>query len=183
MVSAAVIPAEPTTQSEELLRRWRWVSGLIAIAQLPPIVAVYLVVFLFDESYKEWAYAAGGAVVLLELAQFAIAREALRRIPSLSSRLMDLYSSLPLDRSQRQLVTFNLALSAIGPALLLAIIPTTSFDGEVVVAAVLLVVGVAPGFLSLYRVRRHNSWLAISRLGVRPRHPPRPAESSRQANP
>jgi hypothetical protein len=171
-------PGEPTAQWENQLRPWRLAAGLMAIAQLPAIVAVILVVFLFDESYKAWAYVAGGAIILLELAQWAIAREALRRRPSVTRQLNDLYSTLPLDRGQRQLVTFNLALGVIGPALIVAAIPTTSFDGEAVIAAALIAVAVAPGFLSLHRVRRHNSWLAISRLGARPRHPPRPAHGS-----
>ena len=171
-------PVEPETQWENQLRPWRLASGLMAIAQLPAMAAVFLVLFIFDESYKAWAYAAGGAIILLEVAQWAIAREAFRRSPSLTRQLEDLYSTLPLDRGQRQLVTFNFALGVIGPALLVAAVPTSSFDGEVVIAAALIVVAVAPGSLSLHRVRRHNSWLAISRLGARPRHPPRSAQAS-----
>ena len=150
----------------------------MAMAELPATVAVLLVVFLFDESNKGWAYVAGGAIILLELAQWAVAREAHRLSPSLIPQLKDLYSTQPLDRGQRQLVTFNLALGLIGPVLLVAMVPTTSFDDEVVVAAALIVVAVAPGLLSLHRVRRHNSWLAISRLGARPRHPSQPAPGS-----
>jgi hypothetical protein len=123
-------PVGPAAAWENELRPWRLASALFSIAQLPAMVAVFLVVFVFDERYKEWAYVAGGVIVLFELAQWAIAREALRRNPNMTRRLRDLYSSLPLNRRQRQLVAFNLALSAIGPALLITVLPTGSLTAR-----------------------------------------------------
>jgi len=167
-----VTTVDPLAQWEQPLRPWRWAYAFIDAAQLVSMVAVLAFVFLVDESYKAWAYTGAAAIVLLELAQWALAREALRRIPGLSGQLAVLYSSLPLDHRQRRHVTSSLVLFAVVPALLVVTVSTISSDSERVIAAVLTCVAMGPGFLSLYRVRRHNSWLAVSRLGGRPRHPP-----------
>jgi hypothetical protein len=150
---------------ETSLRPWRWVSGLLALAQLPLIVVALTVLFLFDESARVWAYAAAGALLGLDLAKWAVEREALRRTPNVRSE--ESYATLPLNRRQRRLVALTLVLMPLTAALLLT---ATALDVDVAVVAVLIIVA-ASGAIPLYRVWRHNSWLAISRLPARPRHP------------
>lgn len=153
--------AEPTTtQSEEALRPWRRISAMIVVVQLPLTVAVLPLVLFAGESHRTWIYVVAGVALLLELLQWGIARVALGRLPSVSPN--DAYASLPLDQSQRRLVTFNLVAVAIAPIVLVLMSPPANFN--VVLAVALIVAGFTPGLLSLYRVWRHNSWLAVSRI-------------------
>ena len=82
------------------------------------------------------------------------------------------YSSRPLDLAQLRLVEFNLITTALAPVLLSLIIPTTSFKNEKLVVFVLLFAAMLPSGLSLWRVRRNQSWLAISRIPASPRRRP-----------
>jgi hypothetical protein len=148
------------------LRPWRWASATIALIALPAIVAALAFVFVFDRSYRVWAYVAAGTIVALEVVKWAIDHEALRRVPNLD--LEELYASVPLDRRGRQVVLMNLVtipLAAVG----LLLIATTTFDVDLAVAIVFIVVLGTTSFPTLLRVWRRNSWLAVSRIPTRPR--------------
>jgi hypothetical protein len=158
-----------TTAPDETLRPWRRASGLLAVVQMPAMVAAIVLVFTGADSTYVWAFVAAAGVVLLDITQWALARFALRRVPD--SVPDELYSSLALDRRDRRLVSLFLLLAPAAPVLLLAAMPETSyFKDHLGVAAILLVAAEAPSFLSLLRVWRHNSWVAISRI---PAHPNR----------
>jgi hypothetical protein len=110
--------------------------------------------------------------VLLDVVQWALARAALRRVPD--SFPAQVYASLPLDGRERWLVAFTLLAGLATPIVLLVVMPDTSFfNHHVKSAAVLLIASETPSLLSLYRVWRHNTWLAVSRIPARPRqsHP------------
>jgi hypothetical protein len=157
---------------DQTLRPWRRASGLIAVVEVPAVVATFALVFLGRGSTRSWALLAAAAVVLLDVAQWALARAALRRVPD--SFPAESYASLPLDRRSRQLVWFAMLAGLTTPILLLAVMPkSSSFHDHLGVAAVLLIASETPSVLSLYRVWRHQSWLAISRIPARARrsHP------------
>jgi hypothetical protein len=161
-----------TAEWDETLRSRRRVSGLIAIVQTPAMAAAILLVFFGGESTHVWAFVAAAAVVVLDLVQWALARAALRSVPD--SFATQVYASLPLSPGERQLVLFALLAGLATPIALLALMPDTSFfNDHVGIAAVLLIASETPSWLSLYRVWRHNTWLAVSRIPARPRqsHP------------
>ena len=108
------------------------------------------------------AYALAGLVVSLEAAGLAIGRSAVRHAPSFSAE--EGFVSMPLRRSERRLVAFNLVTSVAGIAFLILV-----FGGDV---AVLGCAVLAVGALSLIRVWRANSWLAISWIPAQPRARP-----------
>lgn len=97
---------EPSREWDTALRPWRWASATIALLELPAIVAALAFVFVFDRSYRIWAYLAAGVVVALEIVKWVIDRQALQRVPNLD--LEELYASAPLDRRGRQVVLMNL---------------------------------------------------------------------------
>ena len=107
---------------------------------------------------------AAGAVVLLEVGQWALARAA--RLPPATAD--EQYAATPLDERQRRLVDVSLAVTAATPFVFAAFIPTDFGRGA---ALILLAVAAMPSALGLARVRRHNSWLAIARIPARPRRP------------
>jgi hypothetical protein len=116
---------------------------------------------------RRWRRASAlGITGLLELAQIAVAREARRRVSDFSPQAR--YASLPLARRERQLVIVQLAIYPVAAVLLAAIVKSSGF-GDAATAMLLLAVANVPGFLSIYRVWRHNSWAAVSRLPAKPR--------------
>jgi hypothetical protein len=136
------------------------------------MAAAFLLVFFGGESVHVWAVVAAAAVVLLELMHWALARVALRRVPDSFSG--QVFASLPLDYRGRWLVSLALVTGLGTPIFLLAVMPESSFfNDHRASAAVLLIAAAAPSLLSLYRVWRHNTWLAVSRIPARPRrsHP------------
>ena len=140
----------------------------MVLVELAAICAVVAFVFfssdaLVYERYRTWGFVAGGAIVALELAQWAGARAALRRAPRLPLR--EVYASHPLARKERRRIASLFVGSVILAVVFLAIVTTEHQTAR----AVLLVVALAPGLLALYRVWRYNSWLAISRFPVDPR--------------
>jgi hypothetical protein len=131
-----------------------------------------LLVFFGGESVHVWALVAAAAVVLLDLLQFALARVALQRVPD--SFPAQVHASLPLDSRDRRLVLLGLVSGPVTVIFLLLAMPEGSFfKDNLGSAAVVLVAAGAPAFLSLYRVWRNNTWLAVSRIPARPRqsHP------------
>jgi hypothetical protein len=161
-----------TTTWDQTLRPWRRASGLIALVQMPAMAAAILLVFFGGKSTHVLAFALAAAVVLCDIVQWALARAAVRRVPD--SLPAEVYASLPLDGRERRLVALSLLTGLVGPIFLLAAMPDTSFfKDHLGAAAVLLIASETPTFLSLLRVRRHNTWLAISRIPGRPResHP------------
>jgi hypothetical protein len=127
--------------------------------------AVVALLVIFDEADPGWAYAAAGAVVVLETAQWAIAAAARRRIPDVAAR--DLYASLPLERRDRRLINFMLVTLPLCLTAFAIAIPA-GFWEDTVVVVVLIAIALMPGFIALYRVRRHNSWLAVSPIPAQP---------------
>ena len=76
---------------------------------------------------------------------------------------------MPLEGAHQRLVEFNLAVSVIAPVWLAREVPSHSFHHEKIAVFVLLAIAFAPGWLSLWRVRRRRSWLAVSRIPSAPR--------------
>jgi hypothetical protein len=166
------VGGDSTTEWDQALRPWRQASGLIALVQTPAMAAAILLVFFGGEAGHVWAVVAAAGVVLLDVVQWALARAALRRVPD--SYPTEVYASLPLDRRERRLVSFILWGGLATPIVLLAAMPDSSFyNDRPGVAALLLIAAETPGFLSLHRVWRHSSWLAVSRIPARARqsHP------------
>lgn len=160
------------TSWDEMLNPWRRASGLISLIQMPLVPAAFALVFFTGRSAHVWAFVATAAVVVLDLVQWSLARTVLGRVPDSYPR--DLFATLSLDRRDGRLVSVGLALGPVVPAVLLAEIPASGyFRSHLVAAGALLVAAEAPSFLSLYRVWRRNSWLAVSRIPARPRrsHP------------
>src|SRR5687767_4848503 len=138
----------------------RALSAIAALAQVVAALVVFAGLFLGDESSEPLVLAAVAAVALLELAEWLLAREALRSADP--AVIAAAYERAPLSAAERQLVGFNLGLSMAIPAILLATVPLGAFAGDPGVAAGCLVVAVAPSVMSLWRVRQRNSWRAIS---------------------
>ncbi len=117
------------------------------------------VVVLLVDSAPEWvAYVTAGLLLGLEAAGWAVARRALRRAASFSSTQH--LAARPLGPNERPLVAFNLFVGLAVVAFLLTL------DRKY---AVLGGAFIAPSELSLLRVWRGNSWLAVSRVPARPR--------------
>jgi hypothetical protein len=132
------------------------------IAAVQSLAALGLPAVLLTDSPEGVAYALAGLVVSLEAAGWAIGHNALRHAPSFSSE--EHFARMPLRRSERRLVTFNLLTSV---AAIPFLIPVLGRDAAVLGCAVLAV-----GALSLIRVWRGNSWLAISWVPAQPRARP-----------
>jgi hypothetical protein len=148
---------------------WRRLSSVLVWGQLAAMVAVPPLLFLADRSERLWAYLAVGVVVVIEVAQALVARAAQRRIPGFSRG--ELYAARPLSRRDRQIVVAQLTGYPICAALLVVVVGSSTSVGEPA-AAVLVAAWIAPGVLSVYRVWRHNSWSAVSRLPLRARSRP-----------
>jgi hypothetical protein len=145
------------------------VSAVIAVLQTLVMLALFTLVFVVDAA-KTWTYALCVTMLLLEIADRSAARLALREVPR-SYLVEDAYSSRPLRRADRQLVSFNLASLVIVGVLLATAVPMKSFRGDTAGGVVVIVVALAPGALSLWRVRSHNSWRAVARIPAPPRVP------------
>ena len=114
---------------------------------------------------------AASVIALLEVVEWTVARQALRRNPDVSPERI--YAARPLDRKQRRRVTFNLVMVAVLYLFLISFESDAEmFRGSAWGGAIILFVAMAPGALALYRVRRKNSWLAVSWLPARPRKSP-----------
>jgi hypothetical protein len=142
------------------LRPWRGLSAAIALVETAGISVAMFFAFVGSSL---WAYVAAGALVGLELVKWLVEEAGRRKIPDFD--FARLYASAPLTQQQRRLVGFELALTPIMAAAFVTLAVSDPRTGAAVVFIVL--VASQP---SLYRVWRHNSWLAISRLPMRPRN-------------
>jgi hypothetical protein len=134
------------------------VGGRIAAAQIG-LAVLGVPVLLLTEPPRGVAYALAGLVLALEAAGWAVGRNALRDAPSFSPE--EQFARTPLRRSERRLVALHLVTSVAGIALLIGVL-----GGDVAVLGCALL---AAGALSLIRVWRANSWLAISWVPAAPR--------------
>jgi hypothetical protein len=158
------VSATPPTGWEESSRSWWRASGVLSLIETLVSMVVFALVILGGASTRGSVYAGAAAIVVLEVAGWTLARTARERLPLPDPD--ELYAAAPLPAAQRRLVTFNLALTLAVPVLLATLV-STHFDRAVAIA--LLEVAAMPSALALYRVRRRNSWLGISRLQPRPR--------------
>ena len=157
---------ERADELERALRPWRQASALIAVVQQLAVPVVFLLVFIGDESNRTLAYTLAGAVLVLEATSWAIAQQALRRVPTL--RPQEVYASRPLGRSDRRLVVLGLVSLPIVLVMIVGASPSMFEDDPALAALVLCVAGV-PGYVALLRVWHHKSWLAVSWLPSLPR--------------
>jgi hypothetical protein len=160
---------EAEADAERRLAPWRGIGVAISIAQLVGLFALVATIFLLRISTTVPAYAIAGAIIVLELGQWGLARAALRSVPSFDP--LQHYALRPLEDGHRRIVELNLMTTVIAVVLFGLQLPTTSFKHDRIAVLLLLAVGLAPGFLALWRVRRHNSWLAISRIPAKPSQP------------
>ena len=159
--------AEPDTQWNTTLRPFRRTSAGLSVLQMLGLFALCVVLLFADARFKGAGYALAAGILILEVGQWALSQAALRRCPGFEPS--ERYASRPLDRAQLRLVEFNLMTTALAPVVLALIIPTTSFKNQKLVVFGLLFAAMIPSGLSLWRVRRNQSWLAISRIPARPR--------------
>ncbi len=131
------------------------------------LLALFVVLFFADASLKGVGYALAAGILILEAGEWGLSRAALRRCPGFEPG--ERYALRPLDPAQLRLVDFNLITTAFAPVVLALIIPTSSFKNQKLVVFFLLFAAMVPSGLSLWRVRRNRSWLAISRIPARPR--------------
>lgn len=142
----------------DVLQRARAIGARIALLQFASALVGGVVVLVVD-SASEWvAYVAAGLLLGLEAAGWAVARSALRRAASFSPTQH--LAAAPLRPNDRRLIAFNL----VGCLAIIAFLLT--LDGKYAVLGGALI---AISVLSLLRVWRGNSWLAISRVPARPR--------------
>jgi hypothetical protein len=158
---------EPAVNWETALRPWRAASTLVGLLQLPILAAAFILLITSDSSR---AIAAAAAYAVFEGLRWAIDAQALRRYPK--ADFESFYRAAPLKASDRQLLTVLLfatpfEILGIGFALV------TSFDLSIGTTALFLAVFSLSWALPIERVRRRNSWLAMSRLPGRPRRPQR----------
>jgi hypothetical protein len=155
---------EPAPSWERPLRPWRAASALLAMPQGILVIAGF-VLLLRDDSNKSRALLAIGAAAALEGLRWGVEREALRRHPGID--LDELYRRAPLRQSDRRVVDSNLVLVPLGAVAFVTVL-VSSF-GFSLAEAFLLVLCVGITWVApLCRVRRRNSWLAMSRLPSRP---------------
>ncbi len=160
-------PAEPESRSEETLRPWRQVIAVLVVFQMLCLFGLLVVLLTASVRDRPVACAIAGAVLLMEVGQWALSKLALRRVPAFDRDKRPVMA--PLTAAHQRLVEFNLAASLIAPVLIALEIPSTSFGHDRFVAFVLLEIALAPGSLSLWRVRRNHTWAAISRIPSTPR--------------
>jgi hypothetical protein len=146
--------APPSPDWEATVKPWSVAVAMLAGTQGAAIAAA----LVFVLSRPAIAGVAMAAAVALEGVKRVLEHLALARIPGFDFDA--LYASAPLERPHRILVVFNLALMPLVALALFAISPAAGLIGLVTILLS------AP---SLYRVWRRNSWLAISRLPLRPR--------------
>jgi hypothetical protein len=161
-------PNRRPTSWEERIRPWQLAAGILAITELPVMVAAFALLLGGGSSTNTWAYASLAGFVGLEVAKWLVEAAGLRQIPDVD--IEGIYVSAPLDRRHRQLVGFNLLLLPVVAVFLLRIAATT-FDVSPAIAALFLLILGQSAVRPLSRVWRCNSWLAISRLPSRPRRP------------
>jgi hypothetical protein len=159
--------ADPEAQWETILRPFRRVAAALSVVQTLGLLALVVVLLLADAGLKGVGYALAAGILILEVAQWGLSRAALRRCPGFEPG--DRYVLRPLDPAQLRLVDLNLITTAFAPVVLALIVPTTSFKNEKLVVFLLLFAAMVPTGLSLWRVRRNRSWLAISRIPACPR--------------
>ncbi len=154
---------EPATAWELAVRPWRAASAAVGLVQLPLLFAAFFLLIRGDTSAAiSFAASYGG----LEAIKWALDVVALRR--HRDADFEPFYRAAPLKPSDRRLLTFLLVatpfeLVGLGYAL------TTIFDLDIAMTCFLLAVFVVPWAVPLERVRRRNSWLAMTRLPGRPR--------------
>jgi hypothetical protein len=154
---------EPMAAWEVALRPWRVASAVVSFVQAPLIFAAF-VLLIRDETSAAIACAAGYGG--LEAIRWALDTVALRRHPQ--ADFEPFYRAAPLKQRDRQLLAVLLfatpfELLALGLAL------TTSFDLDIATTCFLLAAFVVPWAVPLERVRRRDTWLAMTRLPGRPR--------------
>jgi hypothetical protein len=159
--------ADPEAQWNTTLRPFRRTAAALSVAQMLGLFALVVVLLFADAGYEEAGYAFAAGILILEVGQWALSRAALRRCPGFEPS--ERYASRRLDAAQRRLVELNLVTTALAPVMLALIIPTASFKNQKLVVFVLLFAAMVPSGLSLWRVRRNQSWLAISRIPANPR--------------
>lgn len=162
--------ADPEAQWNATLRPFRRTAAALSVLQMLGLLALFVVLLFAGASLKGAGYALAAGILTLEVGQWRLSRAALRRAPGFEPG--GRYSSRPLDPAQRRLVELNLITTALAPVVLALIIPTTSFKNQKLVVFVLLFAAMVPSGLSLWRVRRNHSWLAISRIPASPRRRP-----------
>jgi hypothetical protein len=155
----SVTPEDPWSR---ILLPFRRAAAVVSVLQMLGLFALFVVLLLADASLKGVGYGIAAGILLLEVGQWALSRAALRKCPGFEPG--DRYALRPLDPAQLRLVDFNLITTAFAPVVLALILPTTSFKNQKLIVFLLLVAAMAPGGLSLWRVRRNRSWLAISRI-------------------
>jgi hypothetical protein len=138
---------------------------LLTVVELLGLIAL-IVDIIASLRDRRVAYAITAGILVLEVVQWGLSKAALARVPR--SDRHERYASTPLGLQQR-IVELNLVVSACVPVWLALILPSTTFAHQKVVLVVLLEIAFAPGWLSLWRVRRNHSWLAISRIPANPR--------------
>jgi hypothetical protein len=162
--------ADPEAEWNMTLRPFRRTAAALSVLQMLGLLALLAVLLFADASLEGVGYGLAAGILILEVGQWALSKTALRRCPGLEPA--ERYALRPLDPAQLRLVEFNLITTALVPVVLALIIPTTSFKNEKLVVFVLLFAAMVPSGLSLWRVRRNQSWLAISRVPASPRRRP-----------
>jgi hypothetical protein len=148
-------------QWEVQVAPWRVVSTLITLVQSPAMFAAMVLAIFFSSSHGRLAYLATGVFVVCELAQWALARVAVRRTPGIP--FDEVYASRPLKQTDRNIVLINLALLPAGAVLFLAM------NDVAVVTKVVLATVLGSAMAMLLRVWRRGSWLAVTHLPAKPR--------------
>jgi hypothetical protein len=163
---------DPEAQWNLILRPFRRTAAAISFLQIAGMLALFVVLFLADASFKGVGYALAVGILVLEVGEWAPSKAALKRCPGFEPASR--YALRRLAPAHVRLVDFNLITTAFAPVVLAIIIPTTSFKNQKLVVFLLLFAAMIPGGLSLLRVRRNRSWLAVSRLPASPRRRPSP---------
>lgn len=144
----------------------------MSVLQTLGVFGLFVVLLFAGASLKGMGYALAVGILLLEVGQWALSKAALRRCPGFEPG--ERYASRPLGPAQLRLVEFNLMTTVLTPVVLALIIPTTSFRNQKLVMFLLLLAAMVPSGLSLWRVRRNRSWLAVSRIPASRRRSPSP---------
>jgi hypothetical protein len=147
------------TPARDVLRRARFASASISSAQNLAVVGSFVGLFGFED--LSWAYVAVGLLVGLEIGDWLIARRALRRLQGAAANRRN---RVRLRRRERQLIVFTLASLPLITAVL--VVDAAPAGASVPVVAALTVATLIPGALTLRRVLRHDTWLAVSRLAL-----------------
>lgn len=162
--------ADPEAHWNTVFRSFRRTAAAMSVLQMLGLLVLFVVLLFADARVKGVGYALAAGILVLEVGQWALSRAALRRCPGFEPG--DRYAPRPLHPAQLRLVDFKPHHHCFRAGGACPHHPDLELQEPEAGRVSPALPAMVPSGLSLWRVRRNRSWLAISRIPASPRRRP-----------